>query len=374
MSLLLLLHVGSALASPAPINKPNFICPYREREFVAALAPAFKAQAGEMAVLFGELSDRFGRCLRLEAGEAPGAWRLRFREAAVPVRLRWEGKKIVSLGWGLPEFPGDSWAQLRKRVGGGAIAVRGEGGEIFSERGAELRSVGESAHLLLLAEYRRRLAAGALKAEQVMVLREENKAFSPGPLVNWAAGVPLTLESLAQLAFRSRDEIAGDLLLEALGRKVGLREPVFTYKEMHHLLLLPGAQAEPFLGADGPTRLSGLDAPPGLREPLYQRSQVATQVGWFASAGALCEAAWGLREDPALTEAGADGWEKIGVFPLTLNLTRVAKTAAGWRCVSVTMPGESDRTFSRARELVDRALALAGVMGQHDKEAPKNGR
>lgn len=357
LSSLIFLFASSPSLAAEP--RADFLCPFRPVAFRAALSESMRPNARDITDAFTEYRERFGACRKMSRA-ADGSYRLRFGEASVPVKIEWaKNGRLNAIAFGAEEFPGDTREKLRERVGAGALSVLKEGKPVFSVAGESFRSVGETAQLLALRAYRRQVARGKLSPATVVTLKAADHVFSPGPLAFFPRrDVPLTLESVAQLAFRSRDNVAADLLLRAVAgaEALGLRAPVFTYRELNQLLRLPAAEGEAAWAAGKVGEASA----GSLREPLLDLSPLAKKVGWFASTDELAQAAHELRDDDALTDPVAPpGWERTGEFPLTLNFTRATQVNGAWFTVSVSVSEPGQQGFARARELADRAVALA---------------
>lgn len=355
-SLIALLLTSPAFAATAP--RADFLCPFKPAAFRAALSAGMRPNARDISDAFTDYRERFGPC-RSMSRAADGSYRLQFGEAAVPVKVEWaKNGRLNAIAFAAEEFPGDTREKLRARIGSGSLSVLKDGEPVFSVAGDLPRSVGETAQLLALRAYRRQVALGKLSPATVVTLKAADHVFSPGPLAFFPRrDIPLTLESVVQLAFRSRDNVAADLLLKAVGAgELGLRAPVFTYRELNQLLRLPLAEGEAAWAAGKVG-----EAPAGsLREPLLDASPLSRKVGWFTSTDELAQAAYELRADDALTDPAAPpGWERTGEFPLTLNFTRATQVNGAWISVSVSVDEPGQKGFVRARELADRAAALA---------------
>ncbi|RZA09835.1 MAG: hypothetical protein EOP11_00335 [Proteobacteria bacterium] len=306
------------------------LCPFDAASARAAMAPAARAEMRGLDSFFADFKVRFGKCLSVAKKED---WVLRYEGAEIPFRIAKDKRqRWRSVSFGPAEYPGDTAARLSAdaAAAGAALWVGEENtaAALVGREEAAPMEVGEAAHLLWLAEYRRRIKAGSLTAASVVATRPNGEVQSLGPLLSWPAGVPLTLESLALLAFRSRDNVAGDLLLEGLGGMVG-EKLVSPYVQL--------AQGEP--------------------EKIK---------GWRHSVKDLCSAALSLKEDAAFPSGvnGAVGmhrfFEFTGEFPRTLNITQLwQREAAGpWACASITIPNPSEIAFTRARDFLDRGAEL----------------
>lgn len=352
------------------------LCPYREPAALKRMAPSLKNRAEELAEIFADYEARFGRCQKAE--ERGTELTLHFAEAELPLKLELDGKRRwTALGFGTPRYPDDSFVKVERALKDErfSLFVQQEGRPpVHARRADEALSVGESVQLLWLAAYRAAVRDGQVKPTDTVALKPESAAFSPGPLSHWPAGVPLTLESTAQLAFRSRDNVAGDLLLEGLGRRAG-GQRWFTYGELYRLMLLPEQEGRARL-AKGPP-LGAVTLPQSPARPPEGATPLAPELGWRVPTRALCAAALQLKEDAVFTgdQAPPEGWltwlEVSGEFPRTLNLTRFGRRneTDPWVCASLTLENPSENSYVRGRDALERALLLgAGAPGSPGKE------
>ena len=362
--------LGPALAFAHPL------CPYSERAALARMAPSLKENSEELGEIFADFGERFGPCQKVEAKEKQLI--LRFAHAQVPVKFEADKKgRWTALGFGAPVYPSDSFAKVERSLTGEkfSLLVQKEGSApAFARRADEALFVGESVQLLWLAAYREAMREKKVKPTDTVALTKDHAAFSPGPLAHWPAGVPLTLESAAQLAFRSRDNVAGDLLLEGLKRRAAGRA-WFTYGELYRLMLLPEKEGRALLAKGPPLPSFNLSQDP--KRPPEGATPLAPELGWRATNLELCRAALALKNDFVFAgdQEPPEGWftwiEVMGEFPRTLNLTRFARRSEAdpWVCASLTLENPGEKSYTRARDALERALLLgAGPVGSPGKE------
>jgi hypothetical protein len=349
----------------------NPLCPLNESKLRAALTPAFRKQMKPLVAGVKSLEERLGKCVGTSGAEPNFALRFESGEVDTHVKLSKKGQ-WESVAFGLPEYPEDSAEKIRLAAGKlGAALFAAQGSTSFiSVRAEEKSSVGEMVYLLALARYRAKEKAGELKATDVVVLPENATAFSPGPLSRWPAGVPITLEAAAQLAFRSRDNIAGDLLL----RKIAPQE-WFAYADMNRMLLLPRAEAEAIWAAGPPLKKSLPSEDPAA--PLSKTNGMEDKIGWFTPVKEICSAASAVKGDAVFVgqeEPGAPD-EINGAFPGTVAYARFGEVGGRWVCAAIAMPRRTEDSYTWGRDLLERAFLLAAKEGAFPgKEGQKTGR
>jgi hypothetical protein len=315
----------------APAAHP--LCPFNEVSARARTAPAARSELAGLKDVFADFETRFGKCRAVTEAEVSV---FRFAAAEVPWRVSRDKKgRWTSFSFGPARFPADTPAKLLAdaKAAGAALFVQQEAGGMLSASGEEELEAGETAHLVWLAEYRKAVAAGKLKPASIV----ETKQAAPGllalgPLLSWPAGVPLSLESAALLAFRSRDNLAADLLLESIGFKVAGRETA----------------------------------------PYGKLAIEGNPHGWRHSPRALCAAALSLKDDTAFPEglSAAEGrnrfYEFQGEFPRTYAVVHLSQAVekGPYTCAAVIFPQPKRESYTRARDFLDRGFDLRGHLPQ----------
>lgn len=324
----LLLALVPLVASAHPL------CPFNAAAARARIAPAARAGMAGLKDVFADFETRFGPCQKITEGKNPV---FRFGVAEIPWRATKDKQGMwTGLSFGPAVFPGDSPAKIKADVTatGARLFARGSAGGALSADGEEESEVGETAYLLWLNEYRRAVREGRLKTSSVVETKSAPEGIlTLGPLVSWPAGVPVTLETAALLAFRSKDNLAADLILGAVGGRIG------------------GRQITPFAAA--------ISAP-------------GEKKGWRHSPRALCEAALALGADPAFPGGlgAAEGrhrfYEFQGEFPATYAVVHLSQPKEGgnFTCAAVVFPKPTPASYTRARDFLDRVYDLEGSLPQ----------
>lgn len=291
--------------------------------------------------------------------------------------------KITTLWFGPPKrrlrSHADLLLALKKLPGKVSLAVWRLGGDkprpVLQLNPDLPLAIGSTFKLYILGALIDRIAAGELRWEQTLRVREAWRSYPSGQLQRWPAGAPVSLASLAGQMISISDNTATDHLLFHLGRarveaqqaRMGhsrptLNRPMLSTREMFMLKRTPGAEAriKRYLARKPHDRRTHLERTIA-RLPRWtflgldrRRPTAIDKLEWFASAADLCRALdWlrrrtenkatrlgrellainqGLRwSDARVRYAGFKGGSEPGVINLSWLVRR--KTG-GWYAVS----------------------------------------
>jgi beta-lactamase class A len=250
------------------------------------------------------------------------------------------------------------------------------------------RPLGSAFKLYVLGALAHGVAAGQVRWDQPLAIRDDWKSLPSGVLQDRPAGTVLSLREYANYMISISDNTAADHLIHTLGRdaveaevrRFGNREaadntPFLTTRELFTLkwyryptvarqyLALPRAHRTAALERLGRVPLDQIAFVP---EP-----RLADRIEWFGSPLDICRAYAGLRRLNSQPSADAlsinDGgigldratfptvWFKGGSEPGVLTLNYFAATATGTVVVASVMAHDPDRAFD------EDAVAVEGL-------------
>lgn len=249
-------------------------------------------------------------------------------------------------------------------------------------------AVGSAFKMAVLSTLQQQIAAGTHQWNEVVILQEQDRSYPSGKLQDWAAGTPMTVQSLANLMISISDNTATDTLIRVVGREaieahladmgIVLEQPFMTTKEMFQLKLSDddiSAVRERYLAANRAEKLTILEeAAQRPRVDLrYIESRLAAprflEAEWYFSAPELCQLIHDVEALPAMSiSAGvvnADGWQHVaykgGSETGVLNLTTWLEDGDGSSYCLVTTVNNPEKGLNEsgiARAHQQLALAL----------------
>ncbi len=293
--------------------------------------------AAKMRPVLQDYYKRAGAVIETRRIEAKGArfaeyWFLT-RSHVFAVKLGVAPKpphKITTLWFGPPKRRHRSQAELllalKKLPGKFSLAVWRLGGDtprpVLQLNPNLPLAIGSTFKLYILGALIDRIAAGELRWEQTLRVREAWRSYPSGQLQRWPAGVPVSLASLAGQMISISDNTATDHLLFHLGRArveaqqahmghthPNLNRPLLSTREMFMLKRAPGAEAriKRYLARKPRGRRAHLERKIA-RLPRWtflgldrRRPTAIDQLEWFASAADICRALDWLRRHTTKT-------------------------------------------------------------------------
>jgi hypothetical protein len=250
------------------------------------------------------------------------------------------------------------------------------------------RPLGSAFKLYVLGALAQGVAAGKVRWDQPLAIRDDWKSLPSGVLQDKPAGTVLSLQEYAAYMISISDNTAADHLIRTLGRdaveselsRFGNREvtentPFLTTRELFTLKWYRyPTVARQYLALPRAHRAAALDRL--AQVPLDQiafvpEPRLADRIEWFGSPLDICRAYAGLRHlnsqpvtDVLSINDGGIGlnratfptvWFKGGSEPGVLTLNYLAATAAGTVVVTSLMAHNPDRGFD------DQAAAVEGL-------------
>ena len=246
---------------------------------------------------------------------------------------------------------------------------------VGGHRAAEPLAIASACKLWVLDAYRRAVAAGELRRDDVVTLGERHRAWPSGILQDAPPELPLTLESAAALMMGLSDNTATDVLIEALGRErveAGSPfDPLLTNVELCKLQADAALESRYAGATTAEARRTILASLASVTLPRKAPFVAAPLPGaeWYASVEALCEVIERVEDEPSTRGRGgfvdrAD-WQQVtakagsetGVLNYTVRL--VDENGVVWR-FAVTWNGlldEQGRLSGLDRQDLDSRFA-----------------
>ncbi|MBL8698631.1 MAG: serine hydrolase [Alphaproteobacteria bacterium] len=320
-----------------------------------------------------ELVAQYGAFRRAERDG--DKWTVVLARARVPTRIAFDPRgRVRSLNFErpipIPESLAKAVAAFDALPAARTLLILDDGRERAAREPDRPLGVGSAVKMLVLREYAAAIAAGRLRADQVVGLEPGWKAPGSGMIGTWADGTPVALGTLATMMISISDNTATDALMHVIGRRAldaaapPRNRPLMTTRELHLLRLHrdPEALAR-WRSGDVAAREAVLAALPEGRAlaPVWGEI-LASDVDYLFTARELCALAAAVGERPEMRAnpgpAASLGWSwaayKGGSTDTSINATLLLGKDARQVCVAATW---------NVSPHIDRARFMAVVRG-----------
>lgn len=189
---------------------------------------------------------------------------------------------------------------------------------VYDRNASSTRPVGSDFKLYVLGALVDAIAAGELRWDDPVVIRDGLKSLPSGTFQDLDDGTTLTVQEFAQAMIAASDNTATDHLIDLVGRsrveaaqavygheEPSLNVPMLTTREFFALkLALTDDERDAFITADGATRRALLDGDIADREVTlddaidWNAPRAIRQIEYFASSVDLCRAMVALHTRP----------------------------------------------------------------------------
>ncbi|MGZ3650137.1 MAG: serine hydrolase [Bdellovibrionota bacterium] len=347
-----------AAAAEFPLPKlKSMLCPFNAAVAKKNVDSEILEHGGldELRAALDEQKRQFGPCkgIRHLSGQE---FEVEYKEAAVPLEIVTDGKKVNSFYLGMPEMRNDSLekviASVKHEPYQTSFYLGTDAGKPLAAFDADRPlSISRSNQIFVLRAARE----NKLKLSELIPLDEKLYLHSYGILHFWKPGTLLTVDSLLHMMVSEKDLTASDTLLAHLGPDAPARygkslAPFLSFREYFQLSSLPKEKLKDraAVAALLPSLAQGA-APARLNA---DRPDLVGVLGWFASAKELCDSALAVKDDILGRNARLNE-EYRAVQPKNVaqfgvvqardsgvsQLTEIYQLAGAkeWRCLSLTV-------------------------------------